>query len=647
MHLLNPQKKKYLFVAFFFLYGSLHAQSSQLEILKDNINKAANPAAKLNATIAFCEKWDSYSPDTLHKYAMLLKQLSAEQKNEKTGLYADYYLATWLYQQNKLDTAIKLNTVVFAAYQKVFPYDSMYVKLFRLNGNIFLRTGEYDKALQADLDFLKLAEDKKDTTGMIASTMGLGNVSNKLQKKEEALKWYYSALNLMQNNVYKRKFSFIYNNIAIVHYKLNNKDSMFYFVKKGLSYSKESGDLTDYANALFLYGGMLAEFNQPQVAEQAFKEGLEERKKIGDIYYVISDMAQFALFYLNTNQPQKGIALCLEGLGLAKKNQEPNMDDLYESLARNYKAAGDYKNATKTLEDFLTLKDSIYGKNSAEALAEMQTKYDVQKKENTIIQQQYDLTKKNYFIYASAGLLAATVLIAVAFFKNRQKNQRLKMQEVLLEQKKKTTQAVMQAEEDERKRIALDLHDSVAQKMVVAKLNLEAFENGLPNLTPEQKDVYNNIFSLVDESCTEVRELSHSMVPQAFFKSGLTDAIKSLTNKIENKNLHVTFSAAGDLSNLAQNSELMIYRIVQECIQNVLKHAKASRLDIALIAENNELDITVEDNGIGFNTEAGINESVGLKNVRSRIEYLNGTLDINSQPGSGTVVAFYIPLSHL
>jgi len=637
-------KKIYLFIVFFFICSSLHAQTSLLETLRTNIDKAANPAAKLNATIAFCENWDSYKPDTLHKYALLLQQLAEAQKNEKAGLYADYYLAAWLFQQNKLDTAIKLNSNVFELYKKAFPYDSMYVKLFRLNSNIFLRTAQYDKALQTDLDFLKLSEDKKDTVGMVAATVGLGNVSNKLQKKEEALKWYYDALHLMQNDVYKRKFSFVYNNIAIVHYKLENKDSMFYFIKKGLTYSKESGNLTDYANALFLYGGMLAEFNQTVAAEQAFKAGLEERKKIGDIYYIVTDMAQFALFYLNTNQPQKGIALCLEGISLARKNQEPNMDDLYESLARNYKAAGDYKNATKTLEDFVILKDSIYGKNSAEALAEMQTKYDVQKKENTIIQQQYDLTKKNYFIYGSVGLLVATVLIAVAFFKNRKKNQQLKMQEMLLEQKKKTTRAVMQAEEDERKRIALELHDSVAQKMVVAKLNLEVFESDLYRLSTHHQQVYNNILSLVDESCTEVRELSHSMVPQAFFKSGLTDALKNLTDKIGNKNLQVIFSAEGNLADLEQNTELMVYRIIQECIQNVLKHAKASRLDIALIAENNELDITIEDNGIGFNVAAKNREGLGMKNVMSRIEYLNGKIDITSAPGKGTTIAIYIPV---
>ncbi|MEP7319294.1 MAG: sensor histidine kinase, partial [Panacibacter sp.] len=244
------------------------------------------------------------------------------------------------------------------------------------------------------------------------------------------------------------------------------------------------------------------------------------------------------------------------------------------------------------------------------------------------------------------GLLAVTLISGFFFFQNRKKSQQLKIQAIEIEQKKKTTQAVMQAEEEERKRIALELHDSIAQKMVVAKLNLEAFETELPDLTATQQQVYNNIFSLVDESCTEVRELSHSMVPQAFFKSGLTDALKSLVDKIENKNLRVIFSAEGNLANLEKNAELMIYRIIQECIQNVLKHAKASRLDIALIAEQNELDVTIEDNGTGFDLAAVTSDGLGMKNVYSRIEYLNGKIDITSAPGKGTAIALYIPMNN-
>lgn len=622
-----------------------NAQLSQTDLLRENINHAQNDQEKLKALFALCSKWDSYSPDTLYKYASQAKAVAQQLKDNKATLLAEYYLAAFLYQQNKLDTAQQMNSNVFAQYSKLYSYDSVYVKLFRLTTNIYLRKEQYDSAQAKDLELISLAEKYKDTFALAIGTLGLGNVNNKLQKKDEALYWYYKALDLMTNDVYKRKLCFVYNNMAIVYYKKAMEDSMFYCINQGLKYSEESGNITDYANALFLYGGMLAEFNKTKEAEEAFKKGLEQRKKIGDIYYLISDMAQFALFYINSNQPQKGIALSLEGIGIAEKNHYPVLQDLYMSLERSYQASGDYKNATKALEQLLAIKDSVYEKNSADAMAEMQTKYDVQKKENTIIQQQYDLAKKNFFIYSIAGLLAATLLFGYFFFQYRKKNQRLKLQALEMEEKKKITAAVMKAEEDERKRIASDLHDSVAQKMVVAKLNLEVFGNNTSDMNELQQKVYHNIYSLLEESTTEVRNLSHSMMPQAFARSGFVRALEDFFEKIEKPGLKISFTASGTFEAIPPDTTLMIYRIIQETVQNVLKHAKATKLDVCIAAANNELEVTVEDNGAGFAVNAlDVSLSDGIRNIYSRVEYLDGKIEISSQPGQGTVIAIVIPL---
>ena len=215
-----------------------------------------------------------------------------------------------------------------------------------------------------------------------------------------------------------------------------------------------------------------------------------------------------------------------------------------------------------------------------------------------------------------------------------------------MEQKKKTTQAVMQAEEDERKRIAGELHDSVAQKMVVAKLNLEALNNHTDKLNEQEKKIYHNIQLLLEESTTEVRQLSHSMMPQAFSHAGLTNAVKDFLDKIATPGLRINFSAEGNFESIPENTGLMIYRIIQECVQNVLKHAAATKLDISMIAENSEVDVTIEDNGTGYDTTSiNTQGNIGLKNVHSRVEYLRGKLDINSAPGRGTMIAFYIPFN--
>lgn len=216
-----------------------------------------------------------------------------------------------------------------------------------------------------------------------------------------------------------------------------------------------------------------------------------------------------------------------------------------------------------------------------------------------------------------------------------------------MEEKKKTTKAVMQAEEEERKRIAGDLHDSVAQKMVVAKLNLEVLGNHLENIAEKDQQIFDNISTLLEESTTEVRNLSHSMMPKSFAISGLTTSVKEFLDKIQRSNLRVNFSAEGNFEVISETSALMIYRVIQECVLNVLKHANASRLDVSMIAEQNEVDVMIEDNGKGFDVkELDAGPGIGMKNIRSRIEYLSGRLDITSNKGQGTLVAFYIPFHH-
>ncbi|HNA90982.1 MAG TPA: sensor histidine kinase, partial [Chitinophagaceae bacterium] len=244
----------------------------------------------------------------------------------------------------------------------------------------------------------------------------------------------------------------------------------------------------------------------------------------------------------------------------------------------------------------------------------------------------------------TAGLLIATLFFVYVFNKNKRNTQILQLQKMEAKLKQQTTQAVMLAEEEERKRIAGELHDSVAQKIVAAKMHLESLNHKLVAINEPEQKIFKNIHSLLEESSLEVRNLSHSMMPGAFSRSGLTDAVKDFLDKIAIPGLKIQFHASGAFEKISENRSLMIYRIIQECVQNVLKHSKASQMDVSLIAENNELDITIEDNGVGFDKEKISQNRLGIKNIRSRITYLNGTMDIHSKTGEGSLFAFFIPI---
>ncbi|HET9054843.1 MAG TPA: ATP-binding protein, partial [Cyclobacteriaceae bacterium] len=138
--------------------------------------------------------------------------------------------------------------------------------------------------------------------------------------------------------------------------------------------------------------------------------------------------------------------------------------------------------------------------------------------------------------------------------------------------------------------------------------------------------------------------ISHTMMPEALLKKGLPDALRELVNRIDQSKLAFSLSISGIESRLTQTLETNLYRIIQEAINNTLKHALASTMDIQLSCHNNTLDITLEDNGKGFNLAAlDTVKGIGLKNIISRVNVLNGKLDIDSQPGKGTLLAITIP----
>jgi signal transduction histidine kinase len=649
--------KKIVFApgAFFFSLSSF-SQTHRIDSLKKQIILVADNNKKSDIILALCNEKNSLPSDTLYHYAIVAKELADSLNDKLKKTWAEYYMAFSLVTKGMSDSSLAITDEQLKSLHFTPSLKDVYSKFCLLKANALVRLSKPKEALTVLYALLNEGEKHGDILTQIWAQNHIGAAYTSIGQYKEAQQWFYKALRMTPEPVselYREVYCVVLSNIGVSYIELyktesskQNADSCEYYETMAINACREYEYISTLAFSLNLNGTILSYTNRTKEAESFLKEGLEIRKQIGDPYYIIIDMIGLGNFYLNTNQQERGVAICKEGITISNQFRlYAQLIPLYQILAENYKAESNYTQYGETLKELVNLKDSLYKKNSADQLAEMEAKYEVQGKENIIIKQKYNLTRKNYFIYGALGLLFVTLLFSYFFLQNRRKTQKLKMQAFEMEQKRETTRSVMQAEEEERKKIAADLHDSVAQKMVAARLNLEAFGNQLPVMDDDQKKIFSNIDALLDQSCTEVRELSHSMMPQAFSRSGITDAVKDLLDKIERKDMQTHFSGQGDFKNIPDDTALMIYRIIQECVQNALKHAKATKLDVAMIVENNEVDVTVEDNGIGF-AATGLHEtnSLGMKNIRSRIEYLNGKLDINSEPGNGTVIAFYIPL---
>jgi len=215
-----------------------------------------------------------------------------------------------------------------------------------------------------------------------------------------------------------------------------------------------------------------------------------------------------------------------------------------------------------------------------------------------------------------------------------------------LKRQEKLTKSILDTEENEKLRISASLYDGLGQLLSVIKMNLQYMQSQVVTFDEKLMPTYYKTLELVDESVKELRSVSHDLMPGAFLRKGLPLLLAEMVDKIDSNKLQVHLNVEGVTPELDSNIQLMVYRIVQECIRNVIKHADATKLDISLIQELDFLHGTIEDNGVGFGSEKGTPVSgMGFENIRTRILYLKGELDISSQPGTGKLIAFHVPVN--
>ena len=238
------------------------------------------------------------------------------------------------------------------------------------------------------------------------------------------------------------------------------------------------------------------------------------------------------------------------------------------------------------------------------------------------------------------GIILVILSIAIFLFYKR----KLKTNKSIQELQKRNFNAVIEAEENERGRIAKELHDGLGQLLSSAKLNVAATEE---SVSKGDLPLIKTSMQLIDEAVSEVRSISHNLMPIALSKRGLKIALEDLAEKINNSNSIKVILIINDLENIiSKSTEVTIYRVIQEILNNALKHSKATEIHIELMAQTKTLSLNISDNGSGFDTRK-IKESkgIGWVNIFSRLSLINGKIKVNSSKESGTHLSIQIPLA--
>jgi signal transduction histidine kinase len=204
--------------------------------------------------------------------------------------------------------------------------------------------------------------------------------------------------------------------------------------------------------------------------------------------------------------------------------------------------------------------------------------------------------------------------------------------------------ALVQVQDNERKRIASDLHDSLGSLLSSVRLRFNGLQQDFATKVPDKSARYNDTLTLLDEAIAELRLVSHRMVPVSLGRFGLKSALQTFVDQINaSEQLDADFQILGYEDRIAEEIEVAVYRICQELVQNVIKHASASSMRIQIIRHEDSLNIIVEDNGRGMKKEE-IVFGLGFNTLQSKVDLFKGTFTIETQPGKGTMILVDLPL---
>ncbi len=514
----------------------------------------------------------------------------------------------------------------------------------RQKGEAFYFQGKYDLAAIEFYTSINRLEAINEQKPLAESYNALAKLFRKKRDLTPALQYYDKAMAIYKKLNDLPGLSGIYNESGVVFEFGENYEEAARRYGISLEIDKKRNDSVGICYALNNLAGVYILQNKFLRAEDYLKQSLLIRRQLKDSFSLALTYTDLANAYLSSGNIAAAQVFADSSNFIAKKINYTELQSVnFEVLSSVEERNGNYKNALLYFKNRTLLRDSLFSLDKEKQIAELNTKYETEKKERTITEQKNRI-KLQYLLFSAVFIfiLLASLLIYNQYRRNTLKREAASREEKII-QNELAAHAVLKAEETERYRIARDLHDGVGQIMSVAKMNLSAYQHRIQFTDAKDKESFENIISLIDTGCNEVRAVSHKMMPVGLTNKTLDIAIRDFVNKLDNHKLKVHFYSEGFNEELPGEVATVVYRIVQECVNNVVKHAEASTLDISLLREEKDLTVTLEDNGKGFvllNNEEGI----GLKNIKSRIEFIKGRVEYTSAPGKGTLVMVHVPI---
>lgn len=470
--------------------------------------------------------------------------------------------------------------------------------------------------------------------------------------------------------------AFSYMGIGALSARLGNNNSAFSYFDKAEKTASQFKDSTLFVYALSNKATLLADQKQYAKARSVALNALEILKRIDEAHLYFQLSNTIAICLLNEKRPEDALTYSKMVMEKAIRDNEPgglvsanyilgynyielkqyktaenyllqglqlalrigtmdNVDNAYGQLAVAYENLGRYAKALHYQKLYVGIKDSLLGLENAGRIAEIETRYRVAQKDNelaekdkALLQNQLKIARQQKQQYLWAGGTSCCILILLGLL-------RLKHYNTKLNRLKDT----LAGEERERRRLAQELHDGIVSRLAVIKMNFSMLPRQYQYLNDTSD--FQEVVEQLEQSIAELRTTSHNLLPEHLQKAGLAESLNVYCEKIRNVALlDIEFQLLGELPLLNNDFQLNVYRIIQELINNMVKHSNASHALIQFQVRKDSLNITIDDNGIWIPSEPKENAGIGLKNLNDRIRLLNGTIEIERAKGTSVYLEF-------
>lgn len=674
----NLFNKIYLFIISFLFSGiSIFAQSEVIDSLLIELKSSKNDSNKVKVLCQLAWEESNNNSGKCKTYAQEAISLS-NQINYKRGVaFANNALGVFYNtigdNQNSITSYRKANEIWLNL------KDTLRIaKLFSNIGNAFADIPVYDSALFYYNKSINLCLKGHLLKPLSSAYLNIASLEISQNKYDDGIKYLLKCLEIKQKLNDKIGMANVYNNISVIYKEQKKYDKALEYANQAYHIYTSINAVEDVGFSEMSIGMINYKLKKNKEAEEYFALAINHFEKSGYKIGIATGYNNLGLIYIDSKNYNKAITYFEKGMlnslnpilhdtyiqaatnliscnnliGNFKKTkqyidsankhlnygiQKNIIKNLYAGIADYYFAVNDFKNAFLSLKKHDAIKDSLILEENNTLTSEIEAKFETKKKElenrelklENIIKtkENENIVKQRNYIFAFGALILFIIIISVFFFK------RIRETKMKIISQQEINTAAFLAEKIERERIAKELHDDIGQKLSVVKMQLSLSQPDIQKAS-----------NIIDSTINDVRSISHNLMPEDL-SQGLIIALENFVEELNYNNQSLKVYLKTDTiikeKEISQQQSLIVYRIIQEFVNNSLKYAKANHVYIDMFSSQNKLHLSLSDDGIGFNIDDALNKKgLGLKNIESRVKQLNGKLKMNSKNNQGTQFNF-------